>query len=77
MKLIRYGKSGQEKPGLILSNNKWIDVSGFGEDYNEHFFGSAGLTRLKEWLNNHVQDTEKDESAANNQDNVQRRKPSV
>jgi 2-keto-4-pentenoate hydratase/2-oxohepta-3-ene-1,7-dioic acid hydratase in catechol pathway len=58
MKLIRYGKRGKEKPGLILSDNKWIDVSGFGEDYNENFFGTEGLKRLKSWLDERMQDCE-------------------
>lgn len=38
MKLIRFGRNGQEKPGLELDNGSRIDVSAFGEDYNELFF---------------------------------------
>lgn len=49
MKLIRFGTEGQEKPGLQLENKR-IDVSTFGEDYNEKFFETNGLERLKEWL---------------------------
>ncbi|MEQ9412693.1 MAG: hypothetical protein RIF39_02610, partial [Cyclobacteriaceae bacterium] len=37
-KLFRFGEVGAEKPGVILPNGKRIDVSGFGEDYNEAFF---------------------------------------
>ncbi|NNF34026.1 MAG: fumarylacetoacetate hydrolase family protein [Saprospiraceae bacterium] len=55
MKLIRYGNPGQEKPGLILSDNKRIDISGFGEDFNEHFFGTDGLKRLRIWLDENKQ----------------------
>lgn len=49
MKLIRFGAEGQEKPGLQLENKR-IDVSAFGEDYDEKFFGNNGLERLKQWL---------------------------
>ena len=51
MKLIRFGINGQEKPGLELADGSRIDVSAFGEDYNELFFGSDGINRLAEWLN--------------------------
>ncbi|WFO15919.1 fumarylacetoacetate hydrolase family protein [Cellulophaga baltica] len=50
MKLIRFGEINNEKPGVQLSNGKKIDVSGFGEDYTEHFFESDGLSRLEKWL---------------------------
>jgi hypothetical protein len=42
MKLIRFGKNGQEKTGLELADGSRIDVSAFGEDYDELFFGSDG-----------------------------------
>lgn len=51
MKLIRFGAPGQEKPGLILSDNSKIDVSGFGEEYDPAFISSDGFDRLKTWLN--------------------------
>ena len=50
MKLIRFGEVNSEKPGLQLTNGKRIDVSAFGFDYDENFFGSQGLKRLKDWL---------------------------
>ncbi len=50
MKLIRFGPQGEEKPGVILPNGKWIDTAGFGEDYNSAFFGSDGPARLAAWL---------------------------
>jgi 2,4-diketo-3-deoxy-L-fuconate hydrolase len=49
MKLIRFGEANKEKPGIIL-NDKYYDASSFGEDYNEHFFESAGLDRLKKYM---------------------------
>jgi len=52
MKLIRYGESGKEKPGIILPDNRWISTEDFGEDYDESFFTSNGIARLKEWVKN-------------------------
>jgi len=50
MKLIRFGDPGKERPGLILADGRRIDVSAFGADYDEPFFGSGGLERLARWL---------------------------
>jgi len=49
MKLIRFGKKGREKPGLILPNGDRIDVSPFVEDYNKVFFENHGLKNLVKW----------------------------
>ena len=51
MKLIRFGKQGEEKPGIQLDNGNLIDVSSKFHDYDEKFFSSEGLENLKEWLN--------------------------
>ncbi len=53
MKLLRFGDFGKEKPGVLL-NNEIIDVSSFGEDYDEHFFASDGIIRLNQWLNKNI-----------------------
>jgi len=50
MKLIRFGAVGQEKPGVQLANGTKIDVSAFGSDYNEDFFGNEGIEKLAAWL---------------------------
>ncbi len=50
MKLIRFGKAGKEKAGVQLADGTRLDVSGFGQDYDEGFFGSTGIIDLKEWL---------------------------
>ncbi|MEM1119076.1 MAG: fumarylacetoacetate hydrolase family protein [Bacteroidota bacterium] len=50
MKLIRFGALGQEKTGIELPNGTRLDVSAFGEDYNEAFFANNGLPRLENWL---------------------------
>jgi 2,4-diketo-3-deoxy-L-fuconate hydrolase len=50
IKLFRFGRVGAEKPGIILQNGKRIDVSKFGSDYDEKFFASDGINRLRKWL---------------------------
>jgi 2,4-diketo-3-deoxy-L-fuconate hydrolase len=55
MKLIRHGDIGREQPGLLLSDGTRVDASGFGEDYSESFFESAGLERLSRWAATHAE----------------------
>jgi 2,4-didehydro-3-deoxy-L-rhamnonate hydrolase len=50
MKLIRFGTPGNEKPGVELPDGKRIDVSAFGEDYDEKFFSDNGTERLAAWV---------------------------
>lgn len=50
MKLIRFGEPGQEKPGVLLSNQTRIDASACTPDYDEDFFASEGIARLERWL---------------------------
>ena len=55
MKLIRFGDRGQEKPGYVDDSGNRRDLSAFGEDFNEAFFGSDGINRLVEWLESQQQ----------------------
>jgi 2-keto-4-pentenoate hydratase/2-oxohepta-3-ene-1,7-dioic acid hydratase in catechol pathway len=50
MKLIRVGEPGREKPGVLLGDGTRVDVSGVVPDFDEAFFGGAGLTTLARWL---------------------------
>jgi len=50
MKLIRHGIPGMEKPGVLLSDGLRLDISTFGLDYNENFFGNGGPQSLSSWL---------------------------
>jgi 2,4-didehydro-3-deoxy-L-rhamnonate hydrolase len=50
MKLIRFGTTGKEKPGIENKNGQWLDCSAFGEDWSEDFFENNGLERLSTWL---------------------------
>ncbi len=52
MKLFRFGELGKEQPGVLL-NGSHLDVSRFGEDYDEAFFENDGLSRLISWLEVH------------------------
>lgn len=49
MKLIRYGERNKEKTGVVI-NGSLYDTSAFGEDYNEQFFETGGLSRLKDFV---------------------------
>lgn len=53
MKLIRFGPSGLEKPG-ILHNDTYYDVSAFVPDYNEVFFAGDGLQELANTVTTHL-----------------------
>lgn len=49
MKLIRFGDPGKEKPGICTDQGTWLDCRAFGEDWDEGFFGSDGIDRLRKW----------------------------
>ncbi len=53
MKLIRFGETGKEKPGVQLEDGTRLDVSAFGQDYDENFFGNEGIAKLQDWLASH------------------------
>jgi 2,4-diketo-3-deoxy-L-fuconate hydrolase len=50
MRLIRFGAAGEERPGVLLADGRRVDAAGFGEDYDERFFGGDGLARLARWV---------------------------
>jgi 2,4-didehydro-3-deoxy-L-rhamnonate hydrolase len=50
MKLFRFGPAGEERPGVILPDGATIDVTAFGEDFDEGFFAHDGVNRLRAWL---------------------------
>jgi 2-keto-4-pentenoate hydratase/2-oxohepta-3-ene-1,7-dioic acid hydratase in catechol pathway len=49
MKLIRWRSGNKTQPGILLDGS-YYDVSSFGEDYNEAFFETDGLSRLRGFL---------------------------
>lgn len=50
MKLIRFGPRGREKPGVQLDDGTRVDVSAFGGDYDEAFFGGGGVPALVSYV---------------------------
>jgi len=54
MKLIRWGTAGAEKPGILTKEGVRLDASGFGSDFDENFFASGGLEKLRSWLGSHA-----------------------
>ncbi|MGD2154656.1 MAG: fumarylacetoacetate hydrolase family protein, partial [Gemmatimonadales bacterium] len=54
MRLIRFGERGSECPGVLRPDDTRIDVSAFGEDLDEGFFGRDGPARLERWLAEHA-----------------------
>lgn len=47
MKLVRFGAVGQEKPGILDTNDVLRDVSAHINDYDSAFFSNDGLAKLK------------------------------
>ncbi len=58
MKLFRFGETGKEKPGILI-DNEMADLSSFGEDFDERFFETDGIERLKLWLSQNRSDLPK------------------
>ena len=56
MKLIRFGQSGKERPGLLLEDGRKIDSSEITSDYDEDFFASGGLEKLQQWSQKKAED---------------------
>jgi 2-keto-4-pentenoate hydratase/2-oxohepta-3-ene-1,7-dioic acid hydratase in catechol pathway len=54
MRLIRLGDAGKEKPGILLRNGTRVDASSFGSDYDEAFFATDGITKLRQWMETNV-----------------------
>ena len=63
MKLTRFGDRGEEKPGLVLNDGTRVDVSAVVTDYNEEFFGTGGLERLRRWVENNSGDLRRVDSS--------------
>jgi 2-keto-4-pentenoate hydratase/2-oxohepta-3-ene-1,7-dioic acid hydratase in catechol pathway len=54
MKLIRFGQPGNELCGVLLPDGRQIDVSSSFSRYDEEFFASDGINRLRKWLETNV-----------------------
>ncbi len=49
MKLTRFGNVGNEKPAVMVDDVRY-DVSAFGQDFTEDFFGNDSINKLKVWF---------------------------
>ena len=67
MKLLRYSRGGsvirgrgpgEQRIAVEQTDGRRLDVSDFGGDYDEAFFGSDGPQRLARWLDKHAQECE-------------------
>ncbi|MDP8245971.1 MAG: fumarylacetoacetate hydrolase family protein [Candidatus Hinthialibacter antarcticus] len=50
MKLVRVGDKGAECPGVYLADGEIVDTSAVTNNYDEPFFASDGIERLRVWL---------------------------
>ena len=50
MKLIRFGPSGAERPGVMLEDGSRLDVSAVVADYDDAFYAGDGIQRVRTWL---------------------------
>jgi 2-keto-4-pentenoate hydratase/2-oxohepta-3-ene-1,7-dioic acid hydratase in catechol pathway len=50
MKLARFGDRGLERPAVLGEEGRRLDVSEFVWDFDEQFFATGGVERLREWL---------------------------
>lgn len=46
MRLVRIGAPGAEKPGVLLDDDTFVDLSDVVDDFNEEFFGSGAIATL-------------------------------
>lgn len=56
MRLTRFYHKHNLHLGVFVRDDLILDVTAFGGDWNEEFFASDGVRRLREWLNQSVQD---------------------
>jgi 2,4-didehydro-3-deoxy-L-rhamnonate hydrolase len=54
IKLFRFGTFENERPAVEYPDGTRLDVSAFGEDFNENFFATNGIVRLQTWLTANV-----------------------
>ncbi len=47
MKLMRIGEAGAERPVALVADDTYVDLSDVTPDFNEAFFGSGGIDRIR------------------------------
>lgn len=48
MRLVRVGEPGDEKPGVLVDEGHYVDVSARFPDYDLNFFATGGLSELRD-----------------------------
>ena len=44
---MRVGPAGQERPAVLVDQDRYVDVSDAVDDYDEQFFAGDGLSLLR------------------------------
>ncbi len=57
MKLVRFGPTDLEKPGVMLPDGHIVDVSDIIPDYDESFFASGQLKELEKYIQSNTEFT--------------------
>jgi 2-keto-4-pentenoate hydratase/2-oxohepta-3-ene-1,7-dioic acid hydratase in catechol pathway len=47
MRLVRIGAVGEERPGALVDEESYVDLSDVVDDFDERFFGAGGLERIR------------------------------
>jgi 2,4-diketo-3-deoxy-L-fuconate hydrolase len=47
MKLLRIGAFGAETPAALVADGRYVDLSDVVDDFDERFFGTGGLDRIR------------------------------
>jgi 2,4-didehydro-3-deoxy-L-rhamnonate hydrolase len=50
VKLLRYGPFGEERPAVLVADGRAIDVGDLVEDFDQRFFATGGIDRLRQAL---------------------------
>ena len=53
MKLMRLGNPGSERPVVGFDDGTYVDAAAVTDDFDEAFFGSDGVARLREFVKQH------------------------
>ncbi len=62
MKLLRVGYPGEEKPGVVVDDSRYVDLSDVVDDFDGAFFESGGIERIREIVAERLESGERVES---------------
>ncbi|OBF25044.1 fumarylacetoacetate hydrolase family protein [Mycobacterium sp. ACS4331] len=64
MKLLRVGHPGEEKPGVVVDDSRYVDLSDVVDDFDGAFFESGGIERIRAIVSERTESGERVESLA-------------